>query len=124
MINYGHNAPINLHGYWETTKDCIRHSRLTDSLDDYLQFSWQGKSCDITISSSTGKKIAVVVTLNGAAITPPIAGTDIEYGEGQSFIFVQNHKKYHLLNCKKNGEWTMRLATRSDKLQIYRINTK
>lgn len=110
---------LYLQGQWEATAEAVRHAAITNTLDEYLELAWHGLECNLVMRSSTGKKIAVVVTLNGQPIPQDRAGSDIEYGEGQSFVYVEQPRLYGLVKSKKFGDHLIRLATRSDKLECY-----
>ena len=110
---------IYLQGQWESKAEYLRHAAITNELSDYLELPWHGLECNLVMRSSTGKKIAVVVTLDDKPVPKAMAGPDIEYGEGQSFVYVEKARLYGLIKTKTYGEHRLRLATRSDKLECY-----
>lgn len=110
---------IYLQGIWEVTAEYVRHAALTDILSDYLELPWHGLECNLVMKSTSGKRIAVVVQLDGQPIPMEMAGADIHYGEGESFIFVDEPRMYRLVNAKDFGRHVIHLTTRSDKLECY-----
>lgn len=110
-------------GSWQAVPDGIQHAQITDALTDYFEVTFSGDSCVAALSSATGKRIAAVVTLNGKPLTPNEAGSDILYGEGQSYILIDLLKDMSLvrLSEKDGGPHTLRIYTRSDKLICHQI---
>jgi hypothetical protein len=112
------DSNISLVGEWETVAQGLRHAHLTDHLTDSLTVEWLGGSLIGELSSSTGRKIAVVVTLDEQPISAEKAGAAIRWGEGQSYIFVEQHDQYELVK-EAAGDHRVSLLTHSDKLVVH-----
>lgn len=108
-------------GAWEVAADSLRHSVITETLDDTLTFQMVGSECHIVMGSATDKRIAVVVRVDGRPIPLALAGTDVRHGEGQSYLLVDKVRPYSIYKSEKDVAVVMGIATRSNKLVCKQI---
>lgn len=112
---------VHLKGEWQIKHHTARHVALTDNLTDSIAVDWQGTGFSADLSTSTGRKIAVVVKLDGLPIPRSLAGKAIAWGEDQSYIFVETSQRLELVTDAPSGNHTLELLTRSDKLVCHQF---
>ena len=86
-------------GQWSVEPERIRHARATENLEDYLALNYAAKSVNAVLTSDSGEPYQVVVTVDGAMLTPDNAGNDVQWDErGYSYIHVDEPRLYELVD--------------------------
>lgn len=86
-------------GQWSVEPERIRHARVTENLEDYLALNYAAKSVNAVLTSDSGEPYQVVVTVDGAMLTPENAGNDVQWDErGYSYIHVDEPRLYELVD--------------------------
>ena len=86
-------------GQWSVEPERIRHARVTESLEDYLALNYAAKSVNAVLTSDSGEPYQVVVTVDGAMLTPENAGNDVQWDDrGYSYINVDGPRLYELVD--------------------------
>ena len=86
-------------GQWSVEPERIRHARVTENLEDYLALNYAAKSVNAVLTSDSGEPYQVVVTVDGAMLTPENAGNDVQWDErGYSYINVDEPRLYELVD--------------------------
>ncbi len=86
-------------GQWSVEPERIRHARTTENLEDYLALNYAAKSVNAVLTSDSGEPYRVVITADGAMLTPENAGADVQWDEnGQSYIHVNEPRLYELVD--------------------------
>ncbi len=86
-------------GQWSVEPERIRHARVTENLEDYLALNYAAKSVNAVLTSDSGEPYRVIVTLDGAMMTPENAGADIQWDEeGYSYILVDEPRMYGIVD--------------------------
>jgi hypothetical protein len=68
------------------------------------------------MGSTTGKRIAVVVKIDGQPLPVSVAGTDVAHDEGQSYLLVDEIRPYNIYKSPIDITAMVSIATRSNKL--------
>ena len=86
-------------GQWSVEPERIRHARMTENLEDYLALNYAAKSVNAVLTSDSGEPYRVVMTVDGAMMTPENAGEDVQWDEnGVSYILVDEPRMYALVD--------------------------
>ena len=86
-------------GQWSVEPERIRHARVTENLEDYLALNYSAKSVNVVLTSESGEPYEVVITQDGAMLTPENAGADVQFHEnGFSYILVDGPRLYAILD--------------------------
>ena len=86
-------------GQWSVEPERIRHARTTENLEDYLALNYAAKSVNAVLTSDSGEPYQVIVTVDGAMLTPENAGADIQWDEdGYSYILVDEPRMYGIVD--------------------------
>lgn len=86
-------------GQWSVEPEHIRHARQTENLEDYLALNYAAKSVNAVLTSESGEPYRVVITVDGAMMTPENAGEDIQWDEsGVSYVMVDEPRMYALVD--------------------------
>ena len=86
-------------GQWSVEPERIRHARTTENLEDYLALNYAAKSVNAVLTSDSGEPYEVVITVDGAMLTPENAGEDIQWDEnGVSYVLVDVPRMYALID--------------------------
>ena len=86
-------------GQWSVEPERIRHARVTENLEDYLALNYAAKSVNAVLTSDSGEPYRVIVTVDGAMMTPENAGADIQWDEnGYSYILVDGPRMYGIVD--------------------------
>ena len=86
-------------GQWSVEPERIRHARATENLEDYLALNYAGKSINAVLTSDSGEPYEVVITVDGAMLTPENAGQDVQWDEnGISYVLVDEPRMYALVD--------------------------
>ena len=86
-------------GQWSVEPERIRHARVTEDLEDYLALNYAAKSVNAVLTSDSGEPYRVIVTLDGAMMTPENAGADVQWDEnGYSYILVDEPRMYGIVD--------------------------
>ena len=86
-------------GEWSVEPERIRHARVTEDLEDYLALNYAAKSVNAVLTSDSGEPYEVVITVDGAMLTPENAGEDIQWDDtGVSFVSVNEPRMYALID--------------------------
>ena len=86
-------------GQWSVEPERTRHARVTEDLEDYLALNYASKSVNAVLTSDSGEPYRVVVTLDGAMMTPENAGADVQWDEnGFSYIQVDEPRMYGVVD--------------------------
>ena len=86
-------------GQWSVEPERIRHARVTENLEDYLALNYSAKSVNAVLTSDSGEPYQVVVTVDGAMLTPDNAGADIQWDDsGYSYILVDEPRMYGIVD--------------------------
>ena len=86
-------------GQWSVEPERIRHARVTENLEDYLALSYAAKSVNAVLTSDSGEPYRVVITVDGAMMTPENAGEDVQWDDdGASYVLVDEPRMYGLVD--------------------------
>ncbi len=86
-------------GQWSVEPERIRHARNTENLEDYLALNYAAKSVNAVLTSDSGQPYQVIVTVDGAMLTPDNAGADIQWDEnGYSYLLVDEPRMYGIVD--------------------------
>ena len=86
-------------GQWSVEPERIRHARMTENLEDYLALNYAAKSVNAVLTSDSGEPYRVIMTVDGAMMTPENAGEDVQWDEnGVSYILVDEPRMYALVD--------------------------
>ena len=86
-------------GQWSVEPERIRHARMTENLEDYLALNYAAKSVNAVLTSDSGEPYRVIMTVDGAMMTPDNAGQDVQWDEnGVSYILVDEPRMYALVD--------------------------
>ena len=86
-------------GQWSVEPERIRHARTTENLEDYLALNYAAKSVNAVLTSDSGEPYQVIVTVDGAMLTPYNAGADIKWDEnGYSYLLVDEPRMYGIVD--------------------------
>lgn len=86
-------------GQWAVEPERIRHARATADLEDYIALNYAAKSINAVLTSDSGAPYRVVVTVDGAMLTPENAGADVQWDEnGYSYVLVDEPRMYGIVD--------------------------
>ena len=86
-------------GQWSVEPERVRHARVTEDLEDYLALNYAAKSVNAVLTSDSGAPYRVIVTQDGAMLTPENAGADVQWDEdGYSYILVDKPRMYGVID--------------------------
>ena len=86
-------------GEWSVEPERVRHARATENLEDYLALNYAAKSVNAVLTSESGAPYEVVITQDGAMLSPDNAGQDILWDDnGRSYIRVDEPRMYALID--------------------------
>jgi len=86
-------------GQWSVEPERIRHARMTENLEDYLALNYAAKSVNAVLTSDSGEPYRVIMTVDGAMMTPENAGEDVQWDDnGVSYILVDEPRMYALVD--------------------------
>ena len=86
-------------GQWAVEPERIRHARATENLEDYIALNYAAKSINAVLTSDSGAPYRVVVTVDGAMLTPENAGADVQWDEnGYSYVWVDEPRMYGIVD--------------------------
>ncbi len=86
-------------GQWSVEPERIKHARATENLEDYLALNYAAKSVNAVLTSDSGEPYRVVITVDGAMLTPENAGADVQWDDdGVSYVLVDEPRMYGLVD--------------------------
>ena len=86
-------------GQWSVEPERVRHARTTENLEDYIALNYAAKSVNAVLTSDSGAPYRVVVTVDGAMLTPENAGADVQWDEqGYSYVLVDQPRMYGIVD--------------------------
>ena len=108
-------------GEWSVEPERIRHARVTENLEDYLALNYAAKSINAVLTSDSGEPYRVVITVDGAMLTPDNAGGDVQWDEnGQSYVLVDEPRMYGLVdNPEYLSESFLTMRSNSDDFGLF-----
>ena len=108
-------------GQWSVEPERIRHARVTENLEDYLALNYSAKSVNVVLTSESGEPYEVVITQDGAMLTPENAGADVQFHEnGFSYILVDGPRLYAILdNEEYRQQAILTMRSNSDDFGIF-----
>ena len=108
-------------GQWSVEPERIRHARMTENLEDYLALNYAAKSVNAVLTSDSGEPYRVVITVDGAMMTPENAGADVQWDEnGRSYVLVDEPRMYGLVdNPQYLPESILTMRSNSDDFGLF-----
>ena len=108
-------------GQWSVEPERIRHARMTENLEDYLALNYAAKSVNAVLTSDSGEPYRVVITVDGAMMTPENAGADVQWDEnGHSYVLVDEPRMYGLVdNPQYLPESILTMRSNSDDFGLF-----
>ena len=108
-------------GQWSVEPERIRHARMTENLEDYLALNYAAKSVNAVLTSDSGEPYRVIMTVDGAMMTPENAGEDVQWDEnGVSYILVDEPRMYALVdNPQYLHESILTMRSNSDDFGLF-----
>ena len=112
---------LYFHGQWSVEPERTRHARVTESLEDYIALNYAAKSVNVVLTSDSGEPYRVIVTVDGAMLTPANAGADVQWDDnGYSYVLVDEPRMYGLVdNPKYLAESILLMRSNSDDFGIF-----
>ena len=113
---------IYLQGVWIQEQECVRHARQTAAPVDYLAVRYRAYEVQAVMGSSDGYPLQVLVSWDGVALPPSLAGRDVAVVGDESRVTVAEPRLYELVADVAFGSHVLRLATDSERLQAYALD--
>ena len=107
-------------GLWRNEREAIVHARTTTQLEDYLALRFASRSVNVVLNPPPGDPFTVVIELDGRALAPGEAGTDVTFdNEGRSVIVVDSARVYAIVELPEWGDHALKLRSNSASFAVF-----
>lgn len=110
-------------GEWLNGPESLSHARASKNLEDYIAFRFAARTVNPVLHPGPGgEPYDVVVQLDGFALAPDQAGTDITYDAmGRSILHVDEPRMYRAVQLPALGDGVIRLSSDSAGFTIFAV---
>ena len=118
------NHFLYLHGLWHNGPESVTHARQTEGYEDYVAIMYYATTVNVVMSPEEGEPYQVRVTMDGRALEPTEAGSDIQFDEdGNSYVLVDEPKMYRVVKAPfpmfGGSGYELRLSSNSADFSVF-----
>lgn len=113
------NNFLYFHGTWTPTLEHMRHSRMTENLEDFVALLYNGTSVNVVLEAE-GEPYRVYVTQDQAPVPEADWGRDIQADEeGNTYVLVEKDRMYRLIESPEYSGHELRLSSNSEDFILF-----
>lgn len=110
-----------VHGSWLNEREAIVHVPDSAVGESYIAFRFVARTVNPVLHPGHGGASTVVVTLDGAPLTPAQAGPDVTFEGGRSIVVVDQPRMYRVVELDAVHDGDLRLATADGGLALFAV---
>ena len=89
---------LYFNGPWRVGPESVKHGRASQNYEDHISLVYSARSVNAVLTSDSGKRYKVRITVDGEYLTEENKGTDIIIGaNGESYLLVTEPRIYNIL---------------------------
>jgi hypothetical protein len=106
-------------GEWANQKEYLRHTRDTEEYVDFLALVYRATEVNVVMKPEDVYWLKILVEQDGQPLRTEIAGADVYFEDGRSFIKADAPRMFNLIANQPYGTHELRLYPLSKGLSVY-----
>lgn len=110
-----------LNGHFKVEAEYIENTRNIPSFNEYIALKYGAFAVNIVIDPNNNLRSELKVDLNGQPISEDMAGEDIIFKSGQSYLKLDSPRMYSIIKAQNFHRGDLRLGLKDSNLRFYAL---